>query len=122
MRLGAVLDHCESVPRRDLVESVHVHRMSEEVHGNDRARARRDERLEEVEVEVPRDRLRVDRDGHVTVVVRGERRRDVRARADEDLRAGLQIQRSDCKVERGRPAGHSDAVPYAYVVGELALE
>ena len=42
VRLGAVLDHGESVPRRDLDESVHVDRMTEEMDRDDRARARRD--------------------------------------------------------------------------------
>ena len=82
----------------------------------------RDQLLDEVEVEVPGRPLGVDRDRHGAVVVRGERGRDVRGRADEHFVSGRQVQRLHGEVESGRPARGRDPVARADEGRELLLE
>ena len=90
VRLRAVLDDGEPVSLGDVGQRVHVDRVAEEVNRDDRACPRRDEILDEVEVEVPGRSLRVDRDRDGAVVVGGESGGDVGRRADEDFVAGAE--------------------------------
>src|SRR5581483_4330710 len=122
VRLGAVLDHGETVTIGDLEQPIHVDGVTEEVHRDDRARPLDHEGLDQVEIEVPGDRLGVDRHRNAAVAVDTERSRDVRASADQDLGAGLEAERAHSELERRGAARHGDAVRGADVVRELALE
>ena len=82
----------------------------------------RDQLLDQVEVEVPGLVLGVDRHRHAAVVERGERGGDVGAGADQDLVAGLELERRDREVQRGRAARTATPWRAPDVVGELALE
>ena len=122
MRLGAILDHRQSVAVGEREESIHVDRVPEEMHGDDRLRLRRDQVLDKVEIEIPGDPLGVDRDRHGAVVVRSERRRDVRGCAHEDLVPGRQVECLHREVKCGRTARRGDAVSRTDERGKLSLE
>ena len=127
-RLGGVLDERHAVAVAQPDERVEVGRLAVEVDGHERPRLppaggpRLQGVLDEVRVEVPRARLRVDEDGHAALVedrVHARAEREVR---DKHLVAALDADEPQREVERGRPRRDGHGVPRADVGGELGLE
>ena len=92
------------------------------MHGNDRARARRDRRLDARRVDVVRGLIGLDRHGPCADVARGEPRGDVGVRGHDDLVARTDLPCAQRERERIEAARHADAVAGATEFRELAFE
>jgi hypothetical protein len=90
------------------------------VHGEDPCRARGDQLLDPLRVDVVRPRVDVAEDGRDLLPLQGVRRRHERERRHDDL-AG-QPRRTDGDLERHRPVAHGDAVRDAQPGGDGRLE
>ena len=98
MRFRAILDHGEIMLFGNLVQPIHIDGVPEQMHRNDGARARRDQALNQVKIEVPGLPFGIDRHRDGVGVDDRKRGCDIGARAEQDFIARLQVERRDRKM------------------------
>ena len=106
---------------RDLHDAVHVGHPRAEVHGQDDARARRDQPLDLVWIHAP-GVIHIDKHGHEPLHERGEGRRIEGQRRHQHLFARLQPTRFERNFYRSRAARCADPGLRAVVRSELLRE
>src|SRR5262245_56939848 len=109
-RVGRVLDQRDAAAGGDRLQGVQVERLTREVDGQDRARARRDRALDRVGQDLERPRIDVDEhraraDGEDHVTGRGPRHR-----GRDDVVAATDPGGEECEVEAGRRRADRDRV------------
>ena len=121
-RVGAVLDHRETVPPRGGEDRVHVTWQSVEVRRDNGARPRCDRPLERFGIERERPGVHVGKHGRQPCNARYLRNDPEREGREHDLRSAREIERPKQVIERHPPVRGGDGIGGAQTRGERALE
>jgi N-acetylmuramoyl-L-alanine amidase len=120
--LGAVLDDRKPALFGERGDARHVRRVAEQMHRDDRRRARRDRRLDGARIHAPGRRVDIDKTRH------GTRRHDSLGGSGggqghgDDLVAGPDAKRPQRQGQGVRAVADADAVAGVQVAGEVGLE
>jgi hypothetical protein len=121
-RLARILDQREAVRRGDLAQRFELARVAEDVDGDDRARARRDGRLDRGRVEVERVGIDVGEHRRRALVDEAVGRRGERIGRGDALVTGADARDVAQQVQTGRAVGDGRRVRRADERGERLLE
>ncbi len=122
MRLARVLEQDEAVCARNRVEPRHVGRLSVEVHGQERGRARRDRGFDRRRIDRQPVRIDVGEDGRRAGHADGQCAEGRRERRRDDFVARADAERAERKRDRVGAVADAHAIAGAGGGGEFIFE